>query len=380
MPSVRRLVVFNSGAFVYGAEKGLLNLIMALASDYEITVFLPSDGPLVGLLRRQGCKVFIHPLAILSCPNSLFWGFNYSVLSIFNILYFSIYVLQAKCDCFVSNTSLLVFPLFSAKLCGKKFVWYFREFFLYQGINRILAFLAYNFSDAVVCMSRNIFWEVFGRKQKPGAKIRVIYEPLPNVSFSAQRSASLRRELGISENEVVISIIARLHPLKGQLEFLREYYGIIKNNVVVLLAGNSSLRNARGRKYEQQIERFINDSGLSKSVRLLGYRQDTDDLLGLSDICVFPYRRNEPFGIAFQEAVAAGKQVLYARNPGLEEAASCFEIKEIDYLSEGSLKRCIREAPRRRGEATVNREKEIQSSVAVYEERIKDLFRGIILR
>lgn len=73
------------------------------------------------------------------------------------------------------------------------------------------------------------------------------------------------------------------------------------------IAGEGHLRAS----LEQQIARL----GLGDRVKLLGWRNDRQDLLATADICVFP-SRYEPFGIVSIEAWAARVPLIAARSVG----------------------------------------------------------------
>ena len=73
------------------------------------------------------------------------------------------------------------------------------------------------------------------------------------------------------------------------------------------IAGEGHLRSS----LEQQIARL----GLGDRVKLLGWRNDRQDLLATCDVCVFP-SRYEPFGIVSIEAWAARVPLIAARSAG----------------------------------------------------------------
>ena len=73
------------------------------------------------------------------------------------------------------------------------------------------------------------------------------------------------------------------------------------------IAGEGHLRAS----LEQQIARL----GLGDRVRLLGWRNDRQDLLATCDVCVFP-SRYEPFGIVSIEAWAAKVPLIATRSAG----------------------------------------------------------------
>ncbi len=103
------------------------------------------------------------------------------------------------------------------------------------------------------------------------------------------------------------------------------------------IAGEGDLRPA----LEQQIARL----GLGDRVRLLGWRNDRQDLLATCDICVFP-SRYEPFGIVSIEAWAARVPLIATRSAGpgalIEDGADGFLVPIDDKAAlAAAMKRLI---------------------------------------
>ena len=95
------------------------------------------------------------------------------------------------------------------------------------------------------------------------------------------------------------------------------------NNVIVLLVGDIAPSTLRNRLYKRRIKRLIESSDLGE-VRLLGFREDVDKIYSLSDICVFPFQREEPFGIATAESLSFGKSTFFPKRGGLKEVYEIF--------------------------------------------------------
>lgn len=341
-PPLPKLLLFSSGACLYGAEKALMNVCAALEGKFEITVVLPDDGPLAEELKEHGYRVKLHRLAVLSSPHSLPRTAMYFFLASFNTLYIMLYAVLCGYDRIVSNTLLLVQPPLAAVLCRKRHIWIFREYSASSFFNRALSRLALALPGRIICMSENIRKEMFGGLRCGENKVIVVHDPLPSFSEEQADAASLREELSVPPQAAVILLPSRIHPSKGQLEFLRDFSGVLrKHDAIVLLAGDCSSCAPRSVVYKRGIRDFINGNGLQDRVKMLGFRKDIDRLFLLCDICVFPILRNEPFGLSFQEALSAGKQVLYYSSQGLEEAASFFPGHRAVLLDRISLERAI---------------------------------------
>jgi glycosyltransferase involved in cell wall biosynthesis len=117
-----------------------------------------------------------------------------------------------------------------------------------------------------------------------------------------ERGLHWRMLHGIDPNAIVITMVARLDPLKDQ-DLLVSAFSKIQATVPLCLllvgAGNR----------EAIIRRQIEALGLSERVRLLGQRTDVPDILNASDIFVL-CSRMEGNPMAIQEAMASGLPVI----------------------------------------------------------------------
>ena len=332
---MKKIVIFNASPFIYGAEKGLINFVKALKDKYEITVILPRGGHLENELKRShySVNVKIFPLAVLKFSLSPFYYIGFIPLLILNIVYFFFYVIFKKIDIICSNSLLLIFPAIVAKLSGRKNVWFIREFFPQGLLNKTLGRYAERFCDTIICQS-----EAIKNELSLSDKATVSYEPLDENDYKIYGSFSAKEELNLPPSSTVIALISRIHPSKGQYEFIRDIKNTFKKtkNLFLVIAGGISVNNLRSRLYKRNIEKIIREEEL-KNVFFLGYVEDISKVICAADICVFPFKRKEPFGIAVAEALAFGKKVFYPRSGGLKEVYKIFGSGE-DFTIEGILK------------------------------------------
>lgn len=320
---MKKILIFNSGSFLYGTERGLLNIVKALKETYEITVVLPGRGPLIKFLRKEGVKIKIFPLAILTLSFSPFYYIGYLFLTVIDIAYFSVYAYFNKIDLLYTNNSLIAFPSLVGTFLGKGHIWHIREFFQASPINRLTAALARRFSSGIICQSKNIKNILFAGTDN---NIRIIYEGLSPEEYNNHSQG--RIPPGVPEDGLILSLISRIHPLKGQYDFIKlmaEAYKGLKEKVFVLIVGDVSSRNLRGYIYKKRMERFVRKNALEEKILFLGFREDVAGILSRSDICVFPFKRNEPFGLALLEALVFSRQVFLNFNPGSNEIAYFFK-------------------------------------------------------
>jgi glycosyltransferase involved in cell wall biosynthesis len=133
-----------------------------------------------------------------------------------------------------------------------------------------------------------------------------------------RRSESLRLELfGADSGRPVIGVIGRLDPQKGQLEFLQAAERVLKEvpEAQFVLIG----RPNRGEvKYFSQLKDFINQRGLTKSVRWIDHLDDVGAAFASLDLFVLPSYK-EAFGNVLVEAMASGVPIVATQAGGPSE-------------------------------------------------------------
>lgn len=124
---------------------------------------------------------------------------------------------------------------------------------------------------------------------------------LEQVKPDPAARASVREELGVSADALLIGMAARFHPYKDHRNFLRAAGQLHtkKPEVQFLLCGmNVDWQNA-------QLAAWIEEEGLRGCVHLLGARRDMSRLFAAMDISTTP-SLSEAFPIAVGEAMACG--------------------------------------------------------------------------
>lgn len=110
-----------------------------------------------------------------------------------------------------------------------------------------------------------------------------------------------REELGVAKETKVILSVGELNDNKNHkivIEALKEF----KNeNFKYLICGVGPLEN--------ELVRQINEFGLSHKIELLGYRNDIIEILKISDLFIFPSKR-EGLPVSVMEAMANGVPVV----------------------------------------------------------------------
>jgi glycosyltransferase involved in cell wall biosynthesis len=145
--------------------------------------------------------------------------------------------------------------------------------------------------------------------------VKVLYNCIETAQFiNVDESAvkNKRYELGISDDEIAILNIGRLHPQKGQLHLIKAFNLIHRKDkrFKLFISGRGAI--------EDELRNKINDFGLNGSVTLLKDRRDIPEVFKACNIFAFP-SLYEGFGIVLVEAMASGVPIVASDIEGVNE-------------------------------------------------------------
>lgn len=131
------------------------------------------------------------------------------------------------------------------------------------------------------------------------------------IDMTVEEKNNLRQSLGISNEAIVISYIAEINKNKNH-KFLLDNWKKIKDKstgTVLLLIGDGNMRT--------EIEKIVSDEQL-EDVFVLGFRNDVNDLLQITDIVsLLSHREGLPKSI--MEAMAASIPCVVSDTRGLRD-------------------------------------------------------------
>jgi len=125
-----------------------------------------------------------------------------------------------------------------------------------------------------------------------GNKVKTVYNGI-DFSNDANSYALRRADLGLSDEDFVITMVARLHPIKGHMLVLDALKSLNRPGIKLLIVGDGSL--------EKELKDRTSHLGLEEQVKFLGFRQDVDAIYSLSDVALMA-SYSESFPLALLEA------------------------------------------------------------------------------
>jgi glycosyltransferase involved in cell wall biosynthesis len=339
MPKVLHLIhSFNQG----GIENWLISMLRQIPRNKcEIDFCCKGKdiGPLAAIAQALGAKVFHCPLGLTH------FGFAQKLK----------YILQSGQYEILHNHSETYsgFPAWIARQLGIPVITSFHNtnfapqtsltrFPLLRGLRSIYGAqsigYALRYSDLVTGCSQGVIQSLDpqGTKIKQPSQVLYYGVNLPKKATSPER-ATFRHFFGCESETPIVLHVGRLIEQKNHLGILAVFKLVLEQipTAKLLLVGEGPLRSV--------IEDAITERGLSKSILLLGLRNDVPSLMSKSDVFLFP-SIYEGFGLVAIEANAAGLPVVCSRIPGLVEAvqdgetALLHDVKDIAGMAQSVVK------------------------------------------
>lgn len=262
---------------------------------------------------------YIHPLTIIKVAGIIKKG-NYDLIHT-----------QASKDLWILVPALQLInsniPLFLTKQVGSFIVKKdFLHKFLYKRVTKAFA------------ISRVIKENLVDTTPLEEDKIEIVYNGIDTEKFNPEKAErdKVRNEFSITDDEILIGMLARFSPGKGHEEFLLAAKKLSEkfDNLKFIIVGEAS----RGEdEYAASIKNLAENYRLS-NVIFTGFRSDTPDVLAAMDIFVFPSHA-EAFGIALAEAHSMALPSVCSNSDGVidiavdGETALLFETKNPVDLS-----------------------------------------------
>jgi len=150
-----------------------------------------------------------------------------------------------------------------------------------------------------------------------GDRIEVVLNGIsPVKKLSDDEKGQVRREYNIPSKNKVVSILARLEPVKGHNYFIDEAYQVaaVRDDVTFIIAGIGSAA--------EELKAKVAALGLEERVIFTGFVEDVSHIVNITDISVNASYGTEATSIALLEGMCLGKPAVvsdYGGNPGVIE-------------------------------------------------------------
>ncbi|WP_413533402.1 glycosyltransferase family 4 protein [Empedobacter brevis] len=320
---MKHILIVHQSAELYGSDKTLLLFLKNLDRKRIVpTVILPSEGPLKDEINLLNIPVSIQP--VLKLHRNLFKPKNF--LKFISDTYCSIKFIKKldkenHFDYIYSNTIAVLAGFIYSFFYNKKHIWHVHEIIENPKIVKkiFIKLLDSKSNYKVIFNSKQTqnFWlkntknlHNTGELIWNGLDFKEINKPT-DLEIS-----NFRSEIISSDKDLILCLVGRFNPQKGQL-FLLEAFKILskKNKNIKLLLVGSYLSNQKN--YYNLLEEFIISNNLSEMVKIIPFQKNIWNIWYSIDIALVPSLYLEPFGLVAIEAMYAEKPVIVSAHGGL---------------------------------------------------------------
>jgi glycosyltransferase involved in cell wall biosynthesis len=314
-----RVVYLDHVALLSGGELALVRLLQALP-NVEAHVILAEDGPLVDRLKREGISVEVMAMRERTRrlrkesvqPRRLPLGAVSDTLVYTMRLARRLRTLRPD----VVHTNSLksgIYGSMAARLVGVPLVWHLRDRMDTEYLPRLGVLL-------VRILARHLPNVVISNSQVTRQTLRRRERSL--VIASLAELASPRGEPRSQAGPLVVGIVGRLAPWKGQDVFLRAFAEAFPNGEERAIVVGAPLFGQAEIAFANALRRLSQELNLGSRVEFRGHREDVAAELRTIDILVHASTTPEPFGQVVIEGMSAQIPVVATRGGGPEEIIS----------------------------------------------------------
>lgn len=317
-----RIIYLTHGARnIGGGEYALYALLSNINRNlFEPVVFYGTENEIIKKMRSDGVElvqVKLHEKITSvfrdEIKNDFATYLSYAYHVVVSIICIARLLRKYRADILHphDNLSKIIGGL-AAKIAGIKVVVHCHDLLGDRRIERILLHYQRIFMNRIIAVSEGVR-RTFILNGKALRKVVTIYNGIDLGKYSGAKDTELKGRLGISNDKVVVGIVAMFDVCKGHLYLFGalEHLPVKeRDRFVCLVIGDGRER--------PNLEKIVKEKGLEQQVKFLGYRTDVPKLLGAIDILIIPSVQ-ESFGIVALEAMAMKVPVIVTRVGGLPE-------------------------------------------------------------
>ena len=185
----------------------------------------------------------------------------------------------------------------------------------------------YNRLDALIVMSQTLRENIIQTHPIPERRIKVVNLGLDYGRFDPKKvdPQKNRKIWGADPETVVIGVVGRIDPAKGQATFVKAAAGLMKNQkagekLKFVIVGEETLGGAGAgpASHVEELKQMVKQFRLDEQVVFAGFQEDVPEVMSALDIFVMPSRQ-ETFGLVAIEAMAMERPVVISRGGSSEE-------------------------------------------------------------
>lgn len=305
----KKVLYITSLASQYGSEESFINLLRHLDRAKFDPFVLTVRGPLIDTLKKYNIPFKEHKTLTLTRANLI----SYILL----VLQLTCFIRRGKYRIIHANDIRSAqYAILAARLANVPSILHIRFYGLETWLkwkNRAIFRLA----SGAIAISNKVKDSLI-QSDFPEKRIHLIYNGVDLDRFHNNITGqSFRTEAGVKEGDILIGVVGRIIPFKGQDIFLKALPYVIKKypNAKFAIVGEDTTPE---RDYIKKLEELVRDLGLIDRVYFSGFKQNIPEVMKAFDILVVP-STNEPFGRVIIESMAVNVPVIASSVGGIPD-------------------------------------------------------------
>jgi glycosyltransferase involved in cell wall biosynthesis len=326
----RRIIFVESAAAMGGVQFSTLYLAQNLdRSKWKPIVLCPEEGDLTRACRDSGIEVRVLPqprlwstsvrMGAVRLPNPAAWAWDVGLIAM-AASRLRRFLVHCSPDVVVTKglSSHLLGGLATRKL-RTPCVWHVQDFISERSFGiykRAFGLVARWLPEQIIVDGASIAEQLPRPLQ---SRVTVIHNGVDTNIFRPRLDRNtVRRELGLPIDQLVVGHVGRLTPWKGQ-HYLIEAFARISGEhptTTLLLVGSPVFDND---KYELRLRTMVAQLGLADRVKFAGYRHDLAGVLSAMDIFAFTSIEKDTSPLALLSAMSCGLPIVAFDIAGVKE-------------------------------------------------------------
>lgn len=247
-------------------------------------------------------------------------------------------------------------------------------------------YLLYSRVDLMLVISQMVRRNVILTHPLAPSRVRVVNLGLDFEQFNPETvdPAQQRAQWGADADTVVIGLVGRIDPAKGQATFIRAAAGLMKTRrpgerIKFVIVGEETLGSTMN--HVQDLGQMVHAYRLEQDIVFAGYQKNIPEVMRAFDIFVMPSRQ-EAFGLVAIEAMAMECPIVISRGGSAEEivgdqeygltirAESAFDLQaKLRYLMDHPMERvAMGRKAREHVRANYDRHQRLKNTLEAYRE------------
>jgi glycosyltransferase involved in cell wall biosynthesis len=177
--------------------------------------------------------------------------------------------------------------------------------------------------DTLIVMSHMLRRNVLETHRIPEKRVRVVNLGLDFGRFDPAKidARAQRLRWGATDDTIVIGVVGRIDPEKGQATFIRAAAGLMKNKkpfekFKFVLVGEETLGTPS--VYLEELKRIVAEFRMEDEIVFSGFQENIPEIMRAFDIFTMPSRR-ETFGLVAIEAMAMERPIIMSSGGSARE-------------------------------------------------------------